>query len=164
MHSNNDSTRWSCDVLLARSILSEVAEGPAASSAKVMLEIANSPGNTSGLMPPRSRTTDVSSSPRSCTRFNFLVEVRVYVDPELLRIDFRRSPESIKDVLLARKTGSAQWTKLSDWLSVAGHNKTPPGIQLTHDPGTVVAQLPLANDLRHTLSVALIATGASASE
>ncbi len=160
MHSNKDSMRWSCDVLLARSILSEVAEGPAASSAKVMLEIANSSGNTSGSISPRSRTTDVSSNPRSYAYLNPLVEVRVYVDPELLRIDFRRSPESIKDILLAGKTGAAQWSKFSDGLSVTCHNETPPRIQLTHDSGTFVAQLPLANDVRHALSVAPIATGA----
>ena len=106
-------------------------------------------------------TTDVSSRPAprgSGTGIDALVRRGVEILDEPLTVDRGRSAEDRRHHRTVNQTMATQRPQLTDRDGVTRHDKGAAGVQFTHDPPAVVAQLSLANRLRHDPTVARSAT------
>ena len=82
-------------------------------------------------MAVRSKTTDVSSRPRSCTRINVLIEISIYIGAESLKIYLRGTTERFQEIFFACKARASQGPKFTNGLSIPGHDKVAARMDLT---------------------------------
>src|SRR5438045_2763126 len=133
--------------------------GPAASSARVMVEIATTSGNaatTAGSS--QSTTTEVSTSP-SLTE-QALVDRRVEIASERGRVDARTGRRHGGDLgsRHERTPAAREWAQLGDRCAVAGHHEARTRLHGGEYLRVLVAQITLGDDTAHARSVAHNAT------
>src|SRR3954451_4500977 len=159
------SARCSLSWRRARSWVSVVACGPAASSANVTAEIANSAGSSLGATCSRPMTTEVSITPRravgSATRRRVVVEHSVDVGPETIRLNRRGAGEGRDGGVGSDELARPQRNQLANRHTVPGHHERFPAIECSHHIATAIAQFPLGDLTRHPNTVAPVLHTAS---
>ena len=121
------SARCSRSWRRARSAGSDVACGPAASSAIVIAVTATSNGSVNGSIFSRSITTEVSSTPfgRRCsdTRAETRVGDSVEVAPQAVAVDAWRATEDVDYEVRTDKTLTSHRNQFSHWFARARHDE-----------------------------------------
>jgi len=138
----------------ARSDASEVACGPAASSANVMADTASSRGRRAGSITSRSITTDVSTSARACrrgsgTRCRILADHGVVLPLQSRAFDPRRASVCCSGRLGPDECPRPHGNKFADRYAVARNREGLAPVQGSHDSAAVVAEFALSNTAAH---------------
>jgi|SRR5437588_7986184 len=150
------STRWrrSCRAALSRG--SPAAWVPAASSARVMVEMATSCGKDSAA--GRSMTTEVSIRPRtgraSGAREDILVDQAVEVLSESSRIEAWGAGQGLGQSTRRNESRPARRGELANRNAVSGHDERLSAVQGAHDFAALIAELPLGDLPGHRTIVA----------
>lgn len=78
-----------------------------------------------------------------------MIEQRVYVRPELVGIDRRRTRERGKRGVCANKLTGAQWDELADRYAVTRHDERLASVEGAHDVAAAVAEFALGDFSSH---------------
>ncbi len=141
----------------ARSSLSSVACGPAASSARVIAEIADSSGSNAGSIRSWSITTDVSRSPLVGSAIDSLIYHSIEICTEPFRVDPRCAGCSFGKGFSGHEPARPYGPQLGDWRAVAGYNDCSTRFHLAKHGRGLIAKLALRDDSVHRVSVAHVA-------
>jgi hypothetical protein len=148
---------WSRSWRRARSSLSSVACGPAASSASVMAEIADSSGSNAGSTMSWSISTDVSRSPLVGSAINALIDHSIEICTKPISLDprcaQRRFGQSCPRCEPARPNGP----QLCHGCAVAGDHDRSTRLHFTKHGGRLITKLSLSDHSIHAASVAHVA-------
>ncbi len=141
----------------ARSSLSSVAWGPAASSARVMAEIADSSGSDLESMRSWSITTDVSSSPRVGSVIDALIDHGIDIRAETAGVDPWRAGCSLRNGCTEDEPARPNRPEFGDRRPVSSHHDGSPRLNFPEHCCRLIPELPLCNDSVHTQNVANVA-------
>ena len=143
------SVRWSRSWRRARSAGSDVAWGPAASSAKVRALTATSEGSRSRSMRSRSTTTEVSRSPRlnraELVTSHVLRGDGVQITTKASQLHRRCATKDLGNRFGTRESVPPEGGELADRDAVSGHDVGVTAIEPPHDLPAVVPQLSLGD-------------------
>ncbi len=143
------SVRWSRSWRRARSAGSDVAWGPAASSAKVRALTATSEGSRSGSMRSRSTTTEVSRSPRlnraELVTSHVLRGDGVQITTKASQLHRRCATKDLGNGFGARESVPPEGGELADRDAVSGHDVGVTAVEPPHDLPALVPQLSLGD-------------------
>jgi len=107
--------------------------------------------------------TDVSTRPRGCcrsgTRRDVLVDHRIYVGPESVRVNRGSARERCERDAGGDELSGPHWRQLSHRHAIAGDQKRLAPIQPAHDLATGVPELALRDRTGHIMIVAPVLRG-----
>ncbi len=141
----------------ARSSLSSVACGPAANSARVMVEIAASSGSDAGSITSWSITTDVSRSPLDSSVIDVLIYHRIEIGTKPTGIDPGRANGSFGDSCSGHESARPDGPQFRDGRAIASHHDRSARLDLAKHGCRLIAQLALRDLAVHGVNVALVA-------
>ena len=141
----------------ARSSLSSVAWGPAASSARVMAQIADSSGSDFESMRSWSITTEVSSSPRVGSVIDALIDHGIDIRAETAGVDPWRTGCSLRNGCTEDEPARPNRPEFGDRRPVSSHHDGSPRLNFPEHCCRLIPELPLCDDSIHRRNVANVA-------
>jgi hypothetical protein len=148
----------------ARSSLSSVACGPAANSARVMVEMADSSGSDAGSITSWSITTDVSRSPLVGSVIDALIYYHIEIGTKPSGVDAGRANRSFGNGCSGHESVRPDRPQFRDGRAIAGHHDRSARLYLAKHGCRLIAKLTLRNLAIHGVIVALVALVAQRSK
>jgi hypothetical protein len=141
----------------ARSSLSSVAWGPAANSARVIVEIADSSGSDAGSITSWSITTDVSRSPLVSSVIDALIYHSIEIGTKPTGVDPGRANRSFGNGGSGHESARPNGPQFRDGRAIAGHHDRSARLYLAKHGCRLITKLALRDLAVHGLRVALVA-------